>query len=267
VPKEINLKINNLDRTFGTILGSTITETLGNHVKDDTFVVNCIGAGGQSFGAFIPSGLTLKLTGDTNDYLGKGLSGGKIIIKKPEECDYQADENIIVGNVCFYGATKGEAYINGVAGERFAVRNSGASLVVEGIGDHGCEYMTGGRVVVLGKTGRNFGAGMSGGIAYVYDSENTLYSRVSKELMPYSSVEDSSDKEELLDMISKHYQNTGSKIAKSILKDFSKQVSSFKKVEPEAYKNMINEIKKYQQDGLSYEQAEIRAFNKMKGAM
>jgi glutamate synthase (ferredoxin) len=267
IPKEIDMKINNLDRTFGTILGSTITETLGNQVKDDTFVVNCIGAGGQSFGAFIPSGLTLNLTGDTNDYLGKGLSGGKIIIKKPEECDFQADENIIVGNVCFYGATKGEAYINGVAGERFAVRNSGASLVVEGIGDHGCEYMTGGRVVVLGKTGRNFGAGMSGGIAYVYDPENTLYSRVSKELMPYSSVEDSSDKEELLDMISKHYQNTGSKIAKSILKDFSKQVSSFKKVEPVAYKNMISEIKKYQQDGLSLEKAEIQAFNKMKGAM
>ena len=265
-PKEIDIKINNLDRTFGTILGSRITESFENTLADDTFVVNCDGAGGQSFGAFIPKGLTLKLTGDTNDYLGKGLSGGKIVVVKPEDCDYEADENIIVGNVCFYGATSGYGYINGVAGERFAVRNSGANLVVEGIGDHGCEYMTGGKVVVLGNTGRNFGAGMSGGIAYVYDPDNTLYSRVSKALMPYSGVDNKYDKEELLEMISNHYEYTKSKVAKEILDDFDNKVQSFKKVIPAEYSNMVKAIKNFEQQGLSSEQAKIEAFYKMKGA-
>ena len=265
-PKEISIKISNLDRTFGTILGSEITKKFENTLEDDTFVVNCDGAGGQSFGAFIPKGLTLNLNGDTNDYLGKGLSGGKIIVTKPEDCDYVANENIIVGNVCFYGATDGYGYINGVAGERFAVRNSGANLVVEGIGDHGCEYMTGGKVVVLGKTGRNFGAGMSGGIAYVYDPNNTLYSRVSKALMPYASVDNKYDKEILLDMIYDHYKYTNSKVAKKILDDFENLVSNFKKVIPVEYSNMIKAIKNFEQEGLSLDQAKIEAFNKMKGA-
>ena len=171
----VDVNVTNTDRAFGTILGSEITRNHKDGLPEDTVTVNCTGAGGQSFGAFIPKGLTLKLTGDSNDYFGKGLSGGKLIVKVPEKAGYKAEENIIVGNVALYGATSGTAFINGVAGERFAVRNSGAVAVVEGVGEHGCEYMTGGRVVVLGKTGKNFAAGMSGGIAYVLDVDNVLY--------------------------------------------------------------------------------------------
>ena len=171
---ELNVEVTNTDRTFGTILGAEITRQNPAGLPDDSIVINCKGAGGQSFGAFIPKGLTLCLTGDSNDYFGKGLSGGRLIVKVPEKAGYKAEENIIVGNVALYGATSGTAFINGVAGERFAVRNSGACAVVEGVGEHGCEYMTGGRVVVLGKTGKNFAAGMSGGIAYVLDTEHML---------------------------------------------------------------------------------------------
>ena len=174
---ELNVEVTNTDRTFGTILGAEITRQNPAGLPDDSIVINCKGAGGQSFGAFIPKGLTLCLTGDSNDYFGKGLSGGRLIVKVPEKAGYKAEENIIVGNVALYGATSGTAFINGVAGERFAVRNSGACAVVEGVGEHGCEYMTGGRVVVLGKTGKNFAAGMSGGIAYVLDTENMQIGR------------------------------------------------------------------------------------------
>ncbi len=168
---EIDVKYN---RTFGTIFGSEITRRYPEGLEEDSYVVKCNGAGGQSFGAFIPKGLTLELEGDSNDYFGKGLSGGKLIVYPPKGIRYKAEENIIIGNVALYGATSGKAFINGVAGERFAVRNSGAIAVVEGVGDHGCEYMTGGRVVVLGKTGKNFAAGMSGGVAYVLDVDNDL---------------------------------------------------------------------------------------------
>ena len=161
--------------------GSEITRKFGDTLEEDTFRVLCNGAGGQSFGAFIPKGLTLELVGDSNDYFGKGLSGGKLIVYPPKGSTFKQDENIIIGNVALYGATSGKAFINGVAGERFCVRNSGAIAVVEGVGDHGCEYMTGGRVVVLGTTGKNFAAGMSGGIAYVMDEDNDLYMRVNKE--------------------------------------------------------------------------------------
>ena len=265
-PTQINLKISNANRTFGTILGSKITNTFNQSLNDDTFVINCQGSAGQSFGAFIPKGLTLNLTGDANDYLGKGLSGGKIIVKKPQACDFIAEDNIIVGNVCFYGATGGEGYINGVAGERFAVRNSGANLVVEGVGDHGCEYMTGGKVVVLGKTGRNFGAGMSGGMAYVYDPDNTFYSRVSQDLIPYANVSSKYDQEELVALISKHYENTQSAIAKKILASPDTELLKFKKVIPAAYSQMLKLIKKYEQEGLNNIQAQNEAFNCMKGA-
>lgn len=179
--KTITVDVKNTDRSFGTILGSEITKAFDDKLEDDTFKIICNGSGGQSFGAFIPKGLTLELIGDSNDYFGKGLSGGKLIVYPPKGSTFKAENNIIIGNVAFYGATSGKAFINGVAGERFCVRNSGAVAVVEGVGDHGCEYMTGGRVVVIGKTGKNFAAGMSGGVAYVLDEDRDLYTKLNKE--------------------------------------------------------------------------------------
>ena len=199
--KSIEVDVTNTDRAFGTIFGSEITKRYYNTLEEDTFRVLCNGAGGQSFGAFIPNGLTLELVGDSNDYFGKGLSGGKLIVYPPKGSSFQQDENIIIGNVALYGATSGKAFINGVAGERFCVRNSGAVAVVEGVGDHGCEYMTGGRVVVLGGTGKNFAAGMSGGIAYVLDEENDLYMRVNKEMISMSEITNKYDVIELKEMI------------------------------------------------------------------
>ena len=261
--KEIELEINNIDRSLGTILGSTITKS-GHHLDDDQYIVHCYGAGGQSFGAFIPKGLTLDLVGDSNDYFGKGLSGGKLIVKPPKNSLFKAEENIIIGNVALYGATSGEAYINGVAGERFAVRNSGAKAVVEGVGDHGLEYMTGGLVVILGETGRNFAAGMSGGIAYVYDPDNKLYEKLNGELVKYTRVESIYDKEQLKEMIEKHYQWTSSPRAKLILDDFDQMVMKFKKIVPYDYQKMIDLIASYEQKGLTHEQASIEAFNASK---
>ena len=182
-PASVEVDVTNIDRSFGTIFGSEITKKYNDTLEDDMYTVKCNGAGGQSFGAFIPNGLTIELTGDSNDYLGKGLSGGKIIVKPPKESKFKQDENIIIGNVALYGATSGKVYINGVAGERFCVRNSGATAVVEGVGDHGCEYMTGGKVAVIGKVGKNFAAGMSGGVAYVLDENNDLYRKVNKSLV------------------------------------------------------------------------------------
>lgn len=259
--KEINVDVTNIDRTLGTMFGSVITKQYNDTLDDDTFKVNCYGSGGQSFGAFIPNGLTLSLHGDSNDYFGKGLSGGKLVVVPPENSSFKAEENIIVGNVALYGATSGEVYINGIAGERFAVRNSGTKAVVEGVGDHGLEYMTGGLVVVLGETGRNFAAGMSGGIAYVYDPNNQLYSRINKELVAYSVVTSKYDEEELRNIIQKHYDHTNSNVAKKILDNFGQEVSSFKKVVPHDYKHMIELIKYYEKQGLSDEQAKVEAFN------
>ena len=202
--RSIEVDVMNTDRAFGTILGSEITRKFGDTLEEDTFRVLCNGAGGQSFGAFIPKGLTLELVGDSNDYFGKGLSGGKLIVYPPKGSTFKQDENIIIGNVALYGATSGKAFINGVAGERFCVRNSGAIAVVEGVGDHGCEYMTGGRVVVLGTTGKNFAAGMSGGIAYVMDEDNDLYMRVNKEMVSMSEITNKYDVIELKDMIQEH---------------------------------------------------------------
>lgn len=258
---EIHVDITNIDRSFGTMFGSQITKRYQNSLDDDTFKVNCYGSGGQSFGAFIPKGLTLLLHGDSNDYFGKGLSGGKLVVVPPENSNFKAEENIIVGNVALYGATSGEVYINGIAGERFAVRNSGTRAVVEGLGDHGLEYMTGGLVVVLGQTGRNFAAGMSGGIAYVYDPDNSLYSRINKELVSYTVVTSKYEEEELKNIIQKHYDHTNSKMAKYILENFGEQVSVFKKVVPHDYKHMIELIKHYEKQGLSNEQAKVEAFN------
>ncbi len=260
----VKVEVSNTDRTLGTLFGSMITKQYPTDLDDDTFTVECYGSGGQSFGAFIPNGLTLSLHGDSNDYFGKGLSGGKLVVVPPENSKFKAEENIIIGNVALYGATSGKAFINGIAGERFAVRNSGATAVVEGVGDHGLEYMTGGLVVVLGQTGRNFAAGMSGGIAYVYDPDNRLYSRINKEMVSYSSVRSKYDEEQLRKLILEHYQHTNSAVAKKILADFGSQVMLFKKVVPADYWHMLELIKHYEKQGLTNDQAKVEAFNQVR---
>ena len=260
-PKEIDVDIVNTDRSLGTLLGAQLTRKFGESLLEDTYKVNCKGAGGQSFGAFIPKGLTLELAGDSNDYFGKGLSGGKLIIYPPKGATYKEDENIIIGNVALYGATSGKAFINGVAGERFAVRNSGATAVVEGVGDHGCEYMTGGRVVVLGETGKNFAAGMSGGVAYVLDEDATLYKKLNKSMVCLETVTDKYDVMELKDIIGEHVKTTGSKKGKEIYDNFSDYLPKFKKIVPYDYKKMLQAMVKMEAKGLSPEQAQIEAFN------
>ncbi|MBP5194357.1 MAG: glutamate synthase subunit alpha, partial [Lachnospiraceae bacterium] len=258
---EISINIGNTDRTFGTLLGAEITRQNPDGLADDTITVNCTGAGGQSFGAFIPKGLTLKITGDANDYLGKGLSGGKIIVKAPDNAKYNPSTNVIAGNVALYGATSGECYIAGMAGERFCVRNSGATAVVEGVGEHGCEYMTGGVAVILGPTGKNFAAGMSGGIAYVLDEGNKLYRNLNKQLVSMRSVESKEDIERLKGIIEKHALATGSKKAKEILDDFDSYIGSFKKIIPVDYQKIMSLIDENILKGLSREEAQINAFS------
>ncbi len=259
-PKTIEVEVVNTDRTFGTILGSEITKAHGTSLEEDTYVVKCTGSGGQSFGAFIPKGLTLILSGDSNDYFGKGLSGGKLIVYPPGESRFTAENNIIIGNVALYGATSGKAFINGVAGERFCVRNSGATAVVEGVGDHGCEYMTGGRVVVLGRTGKNFAAGMSGGIVYVLDQDTDLYKKLNKELVSMEAVTEKYDVLELKSMIEEHVKNTNSAKGQEILENFGDYLPKFKKIIPHDYRRMLLAIVQMEEKGLSSEQAQIEAF-------
>ena len=258
--RSVEVDVTNTDRAVGTLLGAEITRRFGETLDEDTFTVKCNGAGGQSFGAFIPNGLTLELVGDSNDYFGKGLSGGKLIVYPPTGCAYKEDENIIIGNVALYGATSGKAFINGVAGERFCVRNSGATAVVEGCGDHGCEYMTGGRVVVLGRTGKNFAAGMSGGIAYVLDEDTSLYKRMNKQLVSIEPVTDKYDVLELKDLITEHVAYTNSKKGKEVLDNFGEYLPKFKRIIPHDYKKMLNTIVQMEEKGLSSEQAQIEAF-------
>ena len=262
--KSVELDVVNTDRSVGTIFGSEITKKYGESLDEDTYIVKCNGAGGQSFGAFIPKGLTLELVGDSNDYFGKGLSGGKLIVYPPRSVKYKHEDNIIIGNVALYGATSGKAFINGVAGERFAVRNSGATAVVEGVGDHGCEYMTGGKVVVLGTTGKNFAAGMSGGIAYVLDMGNDLYKRLNKEMISIEAVTDKYEVSELKQLIMDHVNYTNSEIGKRILEDFEGYLPKFKKIIPRDYKKMMNMIVAFEEKGLSREKAAIEAFYKVK---
>ncbi len=258
--RSVEVDVTNTDRALGTLLGAEITRRFGESLAEDTYTVKCTGAGGQSFGAFIPKGLTLELVGDSNDYFGKGLSGGKLIVYPPTGVSYKEDENIIIGNVALYGATSGKAFINGVAGERFCVRNSGATAVVEGTGDHGCEYMTGGRVVVLGRTGKNFAAGMSGGVAYVLDDDTTLYKRVNKQLVSLEPVTNKYDVLELKQMITEHVAYTNSKKGKEVLDNFGEYLPKFKKIMPHDYKKMLNMIVQMEEKGLSSEQAQIEAF-------
>ena len=254
------LNVSNVDRAFGAIFGSEITRKYGNDLPDDVYTVHCNGAGGQSFGAFIPNGLTLELVGDCNDYMGKGLSGGKIVVRPPQGIDFKPEENIITGNVALYGATSGKAFISGVAGERFCVRNSGATAVVEGVGDHGCEYMTGGTVVVLGQTGKNFAAGMTGGIAYVLDENWDFYQRVNKETVSLEPVEHKYDVATLKELIRAHVEATGSPRGKEILDNFSAFLPKFKKVLPYDYDRMLRVIASVEERGLDGEQAQIEAF-------
>ena len=258
--RSIELDVSNTDRAFGTMFGSEITKRYPEGLEEDTFTVKCKGAGGQSFGAFIPKGLTLELEGDSNDYFGKGLSGGKLVVYPPRGVRFKQDENIIIGNVALYGATSGKAYINGVAGERFCVRNSGAIAVVEGVGDHGCEYMTGGRVAVLGKTGKNFAAGMSGGIAYVLDEDRDLYTRLNKDMVMITELTDKYDVQELKEMIESHVAYTNSVKGKEILSNFAEYLPKFKKIIPYDYYRMQMAIIQMEEKGLSSEQAQIEAF-------
>ena len=259
--RTVNVPVTSTDRTLGTIFGSDITRLHGSSLPDDTFTVKCTGGGGQSFGAFIPKGLTLELEGDCNDYMGKGLSGGKIIVYPPKGSPFKPEENIIIGNVALYGATSGKAFINGMAGERFAVRNSGACAVVEGVGDYGCEYMTGGRVVVLGPTGKNFAAGMSGGIAYVWDEDRDLYLRLNKALVTVDPVTERQDIQEIRTMLTEHVEATGSPKAREILDHLEEKAACFKKILPRDYDRMLRTIAEFEAQGLSHEQAEVEAFS------
>lgn len=258
--KSIELAVSNVDRAFGTILGSEITKVYGTGLEEDTYTVKAHGSGGQSFGAFIPKGLTIELCGDSNDYFGKGLSGGKLVVYPPKNAKFHSHENIIIGNVALYGATSGKAFINGVAGERFCVRNSGAIAVVEGVGDHGCEYMTGGRAVILGSTGKNFAAGMSGGIAYVLDEASDLYKKLNKEMVSMEPVSEKYDVLELKAMIKEHVERTNSERGKEILENFMEYLPKFKKIIPHDYRRMLLTIVQMEEKGLSSEQAGIEAF-------
>jgi glutamate synthase (ferredoxin) len=258
---EATLDVRNIHRAVGTTVGSEISRRFGAQgLPEDTIKLHFRGSAGQSFGAFLPSGMTFYLDGDANDYLGKGLSGGKIIARPPEESTFVPEENIIIGNVAFYGATSGQAFVRGVAGERFAVRNSGVTAVVEGVGDHGCEYMTGGRVVVLGSTGRNFAAGMSGGIAYVLDLDGDFHTRCNLQMVDLEAVAEEADIRELNDMIWQHAFHTGSQVAWRILGSWDEMWPRFVKVFPKDYRRMLQQIARAEAEGLSGDDAIMRAF-------
>ena len=237
---KIEQPIKNYNRCVGTMLSSEVAKKYGDEgLPEDTIQCNFKGSGGQSFGAFLARGIALYLEGDSNDYCGKGLSGGKIVVYPHRESTFKAEENILIGNVALYGATAGEAYFNGLAGERFAVRNSGAITVVEGVGDHGCEYMTKGLVVVLGKTGRNFAAGMSGGVAYVLDLDGNFNLHCNMGMVELLKVENKNDQEQLKNLIQRHVQYTGSPWAKTVLLSWEKHLPHFIKVLPQEYKKVL----------------------------
>jgi glutamate synthase (ferredoxin) len=251
----------NTNRVVGTILGSEVTRRYGaKGLPEDTIWYHFVGTAGQSFGAFVPKGITLSVEGDTNDYFGKGLSGGKIIVAPSPKSTFAAEDNVVTGNTALYGATGGQAYIRGIAGERFAVRNSGVNVVVEGVGDHGCEYMTGGRVVILGGTGRNFGAGMSGGVAYVYDADGQFYNNCNLEMVLLERVEDEQDVTELQGLIDNHVRYTGSAVGEKVLANWEASLDKFVKVIPKDYKRMLEQIRKAEDTGLQGGEALLAAF-------
>jgi glutamate synthase (ferredoxin) len=264
-PVAATLPIRNVNRVVGTILGSEVTRRYGAEgLPEDTIRLRFQGSAGQSFGAFIPAGITLVLEGDSNDYIGKGLSGGKIIVYPPEGSTFLPEENIVIGNVAFYGATGGQAYIRGVAGERFCVRNSGVHAVVEGVGDHGCEYMTGGCVVVLGSTGRNFAAGMSGGVAYVLDETGDFPNRCNQEMVYLERLDDGSEIRGVEAMIRQHAEYTDSELAWRILDDWDRKIAKFVKIMPKDYKRMLEAFERVKAVGLSGEEAVMAAFEQNK---
>jgi len=255
------LPIRNVNRVVGTIVGSEVTRRWGAEgLPEDTIEIHFTGSAGQSFGAFMPKGMTFFLEGDSNDYVGKGLTGGKIIVYPPAQSTFVPEENIIIGNVALYGATSGEAYICGMAGERFGVRNSGVTAVVESVGDHGCEYMTGGRVVVLGPTGRNFAAGMSGGVAYVLDEAGDFPRRCNQQMVTLDKLESADEIEEVWKIIQRHQTYTRSARAAAILANWQQMVPKFVKVMPKDYKRVLQSIKKVEDAGLSGEEAIMAAF-------
>ena len=262
-PHAETISISSTDRTVGTILSNAVTKQFNNTLEDDKYTVHCNGGAGQSFGAFAQKGITLDVHGDANDYFGKGLSGGKLIIQPKEEATFKPNENVIIGNVALYGATSGEAYIRGMAGERFAVRNSGASAVVEGVGDHGLEYMTGGTVVILGQTGKNLAAGMSGGVAYVYDPNHDLYTRLNKQLVNTYEVTGKADKEVLEELLNKHYTYTDSDVAKKILSNLDEELSNFKKIVPKDYEKITTLIQELKTKGYHDDEASLMAFEQV----
>ena len=262
-PHAETISISSTDRTVGTILSNAVTKQFNNTLEDDTYTVHCNGGAGQSFGAFAQKGITLDVHGDANDYFGKGLSGGKLIIQPKKEAQFKPNENVIIGNVALYGATSGEAYIRGMAGERFAVRNSGASAVVEGVGDHGLEYMTGGAVVILGQTGKNLAAGMSGGVAYVYDPNHDLYMRLNKQLVNTYEVTGKADKEVLEELLNKHYTYTDSDVAKKILSNLDEELSNFKKIVPKDYEKITTLIQELKSKGYHEDEASLMAFEQV----
>ena len=262
-PHAETISISSTDRTVGTILSSVVTKQFNNTLQDDTYTVHCNGGAGQSFGAFVQKGITLDVHGDANDYFGKGLSGGKLIIQPKNEAKFKPNENVIIGNVALYGATSGEAYIRGMAGERFAVRNSGASAVVEGVGDHGLEYMTGGTVVILGQTGKNLAAGMSGGIAYIYDPNHDLYTRLNKQLVNTYEVSGKADIETLTQLLKNHYKYTNSDVAEKILSNLNHELSNFKKIVPKDYEKITTLIQELKAKGYHDDEASLMAFEQV----
>ena len=262
-PHAETIHISSTDRTVGTILSSAVTKQFNNTLQDDTYTIHCNGGAGQSFGAFAQKGITLDVHGDANDYFGKGLSGGKLIIQPNKEATFKPNENVIIGNVALYGATSGEAYIRGMAGERFAVRNSGASAVVEGVGDHGLEYMTGGTVVILGQTGKNLAAGMSGGIAYIYDPNHDLYTRLNKQLVNTYEVSGKADIETLTQLLNNHYKYTNSDVAEKILSNFDSELSNFKKIVPKDYEKITTLIQELKAKGYHDDEASLMAFEQV----
>jgi len=256
-----DLPIRNVHRVVGTITGSELTKQWGpNGLPEDTIQLKFTGSAGQSFGAFVPRGMTLELEGDANDYFGKGLSGGKIIVYPPKGSTFVPEQNILIGNVALYGATSGELFARGMAGERFAVRNSGVNAVVEAVGDHGCEYMTGGRVIVLGRTGRNFAAGMSGGVAYVLDEAGDFATRVNRQMVELEKLADADEIEEVWKLVQRHRAYTGSALAARVLADWKQLVPKFVKVLPKDYKRVLEKLKEAQQSGLSGDDAIMAAF-------
>jgi glutamate synthase (ferredoxin) len=265
-PVEINLPIRNVNRTVGTLLGYEVTRRHGGKgLPDDTIQIQFTGSAGQSFGAFVPRGVTMRLEGDSNDYVGKGLSGGKIAVYPSRKATFAPEDNVIIGNVALYGATSGEAYVRGIAGERFAVRNSGALAVVEGVGDHACEYMTGGRVLVLGKTGRNFAAGMSGGVAYVFDPSDTFRSRCNLEMVELEDLvgteHDSADVATVLSLLRNHVRYTGSTLAADLLANWETLRGRIVKVIPRDYKRVM------QAEAKARAESREPAFNELVGAV